>query len=40
MKVYLYRSNRIGMTPLNYKTPIQAREHLIANNMINYLSCK
>ena len=40
MKAYLKRSNNIGMTPLNYKTPIQTREHLIANNRINYLSCK
>jgi transposase len=40
MKRYLYRSNRIGMTPLKYKTPIEMREYLIANGKINYLEKK
>lgn len=38
MKSYLYRSNRIGMTPLNYKTPVEMRKKLIDSSMINYIS--
>lgn len=37
MQRYLYRSNRIGMTPLNYKTPIQKRIELMIANKVNYL---
>lgn len=37
MKRYLYRSNRIGMTPLKYRTPIDKRKELISSHMINYL---
>lgn len=38
MKKYLHRSNRIGMTPLNYKTPIEARKELIETGKTNYLA--
>lgn len=38
MQQYLRRSNRIGMTPLKYKTPIEMRNYLIANNLTNYLA--
>lgn len=40
MKKYLYRSNRIGMTPLNYKSPTEKRKELIESNMVNYLTIK
>ncbi|NLT01810.1 MAG: transposase family protein [Acholeplasmataceae bacterium] len=40
MKVYLRRSNNIGMTPLKYKTPIEKRKELIANGKVNYLTVK
>lgn len=40
MKRYLTRSNKIGMTPLKYKSPIEVREDLISKGMINYLSLK
>lgn len=38
MKAYLRRSNNIGMTPLNYKTPIEIRKELIAANKTNYIA--
>ena len=38
MKRYLYRSNRIAMTPLNYKTPIEMRASLIERNLVKYLA--
>lgn len=34
---YLYRSNRIGMTPLNYKTPIEKRLELMESGLVNWL---
>jgi transposase InsO family protein len=34
---YLYRSNRIGMTPLNYKTPIEKRLELMEAGLVNWL---
>lgn len=37
MKSYLHRSNRIGMTPLQYKTPVEVREDLISKGMVNYI---
>lgn len=37
MKRYLNRSNRIGMTPLNYKTPIEVRKELVSKGMVNYI---
>lgn len=37
MKKYLTRSNRIGMTPLKYKTPVDRRKELIESNLVNYL---
>jgi len=40
MKAYLYRSNRIGMTPLKYMTPIEKRKELISNGKVNYLTIK
>lgn len=36
MKRYLYRSNRIVMSVLDYKTPIEKRHELINNNLVNY----
>lgn len=36
MRRYLRRSNRIGMTPLNYRTPVEMREYLISKGMVNY----
>ena len=38
MKAYLRRSNNIGMTPLNYKTPIEVRNELITSNKINFIT--
>ena len=40
MKKYLYRSNNIGMTPLQYRSPIEARKDLVSKEMINYLPLK
>lgn len=40
MKRYLYRSNHIAMTPLNYKTPIEMRASLIERNLVKYLACQ
>lgn len=37
MKRYLYRSNRIGMTPLKYKTPIEARNNLLSTNKVSWV---
>jgi hypothetical protein len=37
MQRYLYRSNRIGMTPLAFKSPIQKRKELFISNKINFL---
>src|SRR5574344_1302626 len=37
MKRYLYRSNRIGMTPLKYKTPIEARNNLLSANKVSWV---
>ena len=37
MKRYLKRSNNIGMTPLNYQTPLEARERLIQEGKTNFL---
>jgi transposase InsO family protein len=37
MKRYLCRSNNIGMTPLNYRTPVEMREYLISRGMTDYL---
>jgi transposase InsO family protein len=37
MQRYLYRSNRIGMTPLNFKCPVEKRKELINANKVNYL---
>ncbi len=37
MKRYLKRSNNIGMTPLNYMTPVEKRKELIEKGKINYL---
>ena len=37
MKRYVYRSNRIGMTPLKFKTPIEKRNELMESNMVNCL---
>jgi len=37
MKRYLKRSNNIGMTPLKYLTPLEAREKLISEGKTNYL---
>ena len=34
MRAYLKRSNNIGMTPLNYKTPIEKRKELIMQNKV------
>ena len=38
MRAYLKRSNNIGMTPLNYKTPIEVRKELIAVNKTNFIA--
>lgn len=38
MKNYLKRSNNIGMTPLNYLTPIEARKKLINEGKTNYIA--
>ena len=37
MKNYLKRSNNIGMTPLKYLTPIEAREKLISEGKVNFI---
>lgn len=36
MKRYLYRSNRIMTSSLNWKTPVQQRKDLINNGLYNY----
>ena len=38
MKKYLYRSNRIGMTPLKYKTPVEVRKSLIEGHKYNVIA--
>lgn len=40
MKRYLSRSNSIGMTPLNYKSPLEKRKELISLGKVNYLAVK
>ena len=37
MKKYLYRSNRIASSVLNWMTPIEKRQQLIKDGLINYI---